>query len=178
MFKFASAALSAAFLLAVPAAAAVIDVPVATGFYLETEGTGDFLIDSADAVADGYGESLLADLSVVFDTASPLTTATGSFTLRGDEGELLYGDLSGVSFGDDLVTLSFGNLTGAAAAAFGPLLSVEMFFFGGFELPIDGASYEVSLFAQGGEAPAPVPLPAGIVLLGSGLAALALRRRR
>lgn len=182
MLKTLSAALlaSLAFFAAPASATPVIDVPVASADFVEFGGTGDLTIFAAPAAGldFSYNGDLFADLTLDFAVADPYATAGGSFNLWSDDGLVLTGLLSSVSRQADLLTLVFGDLDGALAASFGRALSFDMFFFDGVGADplaalVDGGSYEVALTGV----PAPVPLPAGALLLISGVAALAGLRK-
>lgn len=182
MFKFVSAAVTAAF-LALPASAAVIDLPFGTAEYFETEGWSDLVISNDFALIDVLDGTFEAFVSLSYDAANPTGDFFGDILLSSGAETVVSGVLSGFDVADGSVLLAFDELSGSQADLFGGLLSMDLAFLDLFEANplaslVDGESYAVAGFAAGAEAPAPVPLPAGIVLLGSGLAALALKRRR
>lgn len=188
MKLLATALFAALTLTTAPAMAApvdpVLDAPFAKGTALVERGVTDFLIFGAETYASGVElqGNLTSDLAVVFETADPYATADASFTLLSDGATVLSGLLSSVSLGQDsVINLVFGDLTGDLAAAFGAALTLELAFLDNlgadtFALLQDGGDYNVAFVAAG--APAPVPLPAGGVLILTGLGALGLMRRR
>lgn len=169
---------------AVPATAAVFDVPVATGYYTEFGGAGDLTMFDGDAAGEGFDHTgaLLADLALSFDQDDRYDSAGGTVTLRSVEGEVLVSGVldSILAEADDLLSLSFSGLTGTAAASFGPVLAAQIYFFDGLGADplgamMDGGVYEFALTAAGD--PAPIPLPAGAVLLVSAFGVMVLRRK-
>ncbi len=188
MFKLLSAAILA-FLpmgaLAAPVTSPVIDVPVATGEFVSFDGTGDFLGFDAAAAGQGFTANgdLLADLALTFDLVDPYTGTAGFFSLRDNGAVRLDGVLGAITAGTDMLSLMFTDLTGDLAGVFGDSLSVQLYFFdllGDDPLAalIDGGSYEFTYLVEGVSQPAPIPLPAGGLLLLSGLGLIALRRKR
>lgn len=186
MFKLLAAAVFATLplgALAAPVASPVIDVPVATGEFVSFGGRGDFLAFDAPATGQGFmiANDLSADLSLNFDLADPYTDFDGFFTLRDGTATVLEGVLSAVMPNADMLSLMFSDLMGDLAPVFGPELAVDLFFFdmlGDDPLAAlaDGGSYEIAYLVEGAGQPAPIPLPAGGLLLLSGLGVMATRR--
>lgn len=188
MFKLLSAAVLALLpmgALAAPVATPVIDVPSVTGEFVSFGGYGDFVGFDAPATGQGFvaNGDLLADLSLSFDLADPYADTMGFFSLREGTDLRLDGVLGSITAGTDMLSLMFTDLTGDLASVFGDGLSVQMFFFdmlGDDPLAalMDGGSYEFTYLVEGVSQPAPIPLPAGGLLLLSGLGLIALRKKR
>ncbi|TBN38345.1 hypothetical protein EYE42_13030 [Paracoccus subflavus] len=187
MFKFLSAAILGLLPLgasAAPVASPVIDVPLASGAFVAFDGRGDFLGFDAPAASQGLAVTgeLEADLSVNFDLADPYGDADGAFALRDDGLTVLEGFLDTITPGSDMLSLIFTGLSGDLAAAFGDGLTVDLFFFDSLgDDPLaaltGGMNYDIAYVVEGIAQPAPIPLPAGGLLLMSGIGLLALRRR-
>lgn len=170
--------------LAAPVASPVIDVPVVSGDFVSFDGRGDFLGFDAPATGQGFpfAGDLSADLGLNFDLLDPYGDAAGFFALRENGTTLLDGVLSAITPGTDMLSLVFTDLTGDLALIFGNALTVELSF---LDLPgddplamlIDGGGYDFTYVVEGNAQPAPIPLPAGGVLLMSGLGLMVLRKR-
>lgn len=185
MFKYLAAALIALLPLAGQSASAatvpVIDVPAATADYVGFDGAGDLLVFGAPATAMDLAHSgnLFADLALSFETADPLGTETGMFALWDDAENLVIADLVSIAQSADLLTMFFSGMTGPRATDFQAGIHVSLFFFDPMGLsPLsaltEGSSYDVAMMIE----VAPIPLPAGAVLLVSGLGLLMLRRKK
>lgn len=164
--------------LAAPLSSPVIDVPLATGEFVSFGDRGDLLSFDAPATGRGFviGGDLAADLTLDFDLADPYRGAGGFIALRDDGRAVLDGVLGAISAGEDMLNLSFGDLTGDLASDFGKGLRVELFFLdpqGDDPLGAltNGGSYDIAYVV------APIPLPAGGLLLVSGVGLLTIRAR-
>lgn len=162
----------------------IIDIPFATADYFEIDGAGNLEIALAEGVADGVPASgpVIVDLFIDYDPADPLGTIDGALFSSDDDGFFLDGLLVDAGYVEDadILQLLFGDLSGSAADAFGPVALVEIFIiepllgtsdpFSGF---VDGTAYDVA-----GTVQATIPLPAGLPLLGGALVLIAAIRAR
>ena len=160
--------LLAAIALAAPlaAGAATIDVAVLEG--------GDVELSTFDAPVD---EGLLS-LAVGYAGADP-SEPEGGFEVLAGGAPALAGAAEGLAApGDGTLVLSFGEIDGALAAAFGGGARVTLDFGGAL------GPDPLAALAQGGAYEAvsidlaPIPLPAAGLLLAAALAGLAALRRR
>ncbi|PWR02634.1 hypothetical protein DKT77_10660 [Meridianimarinicoccus roseus] len=161
----------------------LIDIPFASADFLDLGGFGDLSILGAEGLASGTPQSgtLSLDVLISFDTTDPAGTIGGALFSMDDNGAFLDGTLVQSGFDGDILQLLFGNLTGSAAADFGPFALLEaVFLFPALGTdPLsqltDATTYDV--FGTLSSA-TPVPLPAALPLLAAGLGGLVLLRRR
>lgn len=170
---------------AVPVASPVIDVPFATGEFISSDGQGDFLGFDAPAAGQGFihGNELVADLSLTFDLSNQYSNVDGFFILRDQDKTLLAGVLNTLVPRTDMLLMSFTELSGELASIFGNGLAIELSFLDMLgDDPLAALStkksYDFSYVVESGVQPAPIPLPAGAVLLISSLGLLSMRRNR
>lgn len=164
--------------------ASVADVEYAEPFV----GEGELAIVLADvdgstgAMPNGFAT---LDIVAGFGTADPTDSSDFAFggflDVSDDDGQFLVGDLSSISFGTDLIELSFNNLIGNAAGSFGSTVIATISFddmpgADPFSAFVDGKIYGASVDIS--SAVAPVPLPAGLPLLIAGIGGLAVVRRK
>lgn len=115
-----------------------------------------------------------------FALDDPTMDLTGGFEVLDVDGSFLSGELFAVGFTENVVELQFNNLSGSSSGSFGTSVLMEILF--GFDVPqanpfsafADGEFYEASITVSN---IAPIPLPAGIVLLLTALGGLILVRR-
>lgn len=184
MLKRCATACLLAMLPLYASAATVIDVPIATGDFTSFKDSGDFLSFGSPATGQGFdvGSDLTADLQLNFNLAAPYSNASGFFSLADGSSTLLDGVLSRIVPSDSALSLMLTDVQGSLSSIFGNVLSIELTFFDDLgENPLasltNGNSYEFSYVVEGISQPAPVPLPAGGLLLLSGFGLLAIRSR-
>lgn len=120
---------------------------------------------------------------VSYALSDPTSDLTGGFDVFDANGLVLGGDLFAVGFTEDVIELQFTNLTGSAAGSFGATVLMLIAFDDPFdELGpnpfadlVDGLFYDASLTISN---VVPIPLPAGLPLLLTGLVCTALIARR
>jgi hypothetical protein len=158
--------------------------------YLEFAPDGDLSnfgaeVDSTDGVSpNGFIE---IGFGVGFSLADPTTGLSGGFDIFDEDGFFLGGDLFAVGFAEDVIELQFDNLSGSGAGLFGTSVLALIAFdnpLGANPLGslVDGefysASVTISNVATSASTVAPIPLPAGLPLMLTGLASIVLLRRR
>lgn len=169
--------------------AATLSASVADVEYVEPfVGEGELSIvfadidGSTDATPNGFAT---LDIVAGFGTADPTDPSDFAFggflDVSDDDGQFLVGDLSSISFGTDLIELSFTNLIGSAAGSFGSSVNAtinfdDMLGINPFSAFVDGDFYGASVEIS--SAVAPVPLPAGLPLLLVSLGGFAVLRRK
>ncbi|WP_295046805.1 hypothetical protein, partial [uncultured Paracoccus sp.] len=158
--------------MAAPVASPVLDVPLATADVVSFDGLADLLAFDAPATGQGFAvpSDLLADLTLTYDMGHPYDGAQGVLAFHSGGRTLLDGVLWSVLPQTDALFLVFGDLTGDLAAVFGDGLRVGLVFFDPLgDDPLaalaDGGRYDFALTVEAATQPAPVPLPAGGLLL-------------
>jgi hypothetical protein len=120
-----------------------------------------------------------------FSLADPMTGASGGFDISDEDGIFLSGDLLALGFIKDVIELQFGNLKGSAAGLFSSsVLAMIAFdnplgdnpFASLFEGDSRSASIVISSIAD--STVPPIPLPAGLILLLTGIGGIFLLKRR
>lgn len=160
--------------------------------------TGDPTVVAGQATVDfAFGELIVLDQFVTSTSGDDVASAdtvfassdavTGGFSISDSSlTELAGGDLIASGFTDNTIEFLFGVLSGTAASAYdsGQAL-VEVDFgsvFSGrtsiFDQLVDGDFYSATVTVSAVTAIAPIPLPAGIVLMLSGLVGLGVASRR
>jgi len=130
----------------------------------------------ADSLATGISGSIASDNT--FTSGSMTVTDGGAGWLSGTLIDLA---VASDPAGDDTITMLFDDIAGTAGAEFGDFVVAELT--GEFGATPFGFTAPMSTFGVSGSATfsgatsavAPIPLPAGIVLLASALGLLALR---
>lgn len=141
--------------------------------------TGVFGITSTDGVT--LEDPVTGFLDVTFAAALPNAADFGTLELSDDRGLVILGDFVGLGISGTTLELLFDLLDGSFAADFGSqvLLSFDVSNAGApfsFDTLSDGDILEGSAVIAGGVSP--IPLPAGLPLLGAGLFGLWLLRQR
>lgn len=156
----------------------------ATTDYIEFGARGDFssfgsAVTSTDGITlTGPGE---IGFGVGFDLSTPTVGADGGFNIVDNSGEFLAGDLLAVGFTTNSIELQFGNLTGSGAGGFGTSVLALISFdtalganpFADFK---DGAVMASDITIA--NIISPIPLPAGLPLMLTGLGLVAVLKRR
>jgi hypothetical protein len=154
--------------------------------FLDLGGSGELLGLGAVTSASGIaGAGLAIAFGLGYDASDPSGTALGGFDVTNKAGDVvLAGELVAVGSETARIELIFDSLLGPAAGLFGgaALMLVDFEGLGGidpFEAFADGTGYGAQVTLSSLPAPpAPVPLPGGLVLIVTGLGALAALRRR
>lgn len=134
---------------------------------------------------NGVSVSGIAEIGfgVSYALSDPTTDLTGGFDVFDANGLVLGGDLFAVGFTEDVIELQFTNLSGSAAGSFGSSVLMVIAFedpfdelgTNPFDDLVDGLFYDASITIS---TVVPIPLPAGLPLLLTGLVCTALIARR
>lgn len=155
--------------------------------YLEFGPDGDLFTFGGEVdYTDGIDLTGFAEIGfgVGFSLTDPEGDAAGGFSLFDDTGHVLGGDLEAVGFFEDTIELLFGTLTGSGTGVFGDQVLATIIFDdplgpNPFTSFLDGESYVASIsLASVRQLPPTVPLPAGLVLILSGLGGFVMIGRR
>lgn len=156
--------------------------------YLEFAPDGDLSTFGAEVdFTDGVSPNGFTEIGfgIGFSLADPTTGLSGGFDIFDEDGFFLGGDLFAVGFIEDVIELQFNNLSGSGAGSFGTsVLALITFddplganpFASLFDGDSLGASITISDVAS--STVAPIPVPAGLPLLLTGLGGIVLLRRR
>jgi len=135
-------------------------------------------VDTTDGVSTvGFTE---IGFGFGYSLSDPSGDFSGGFDVFDEDGEFLAGELLAVGFTEDLIELQFGNLGGAGAGVFGSSVLIMISFDDSlgpnpFSAFVDGDVLGASISIA---SVAPIPLPAGLPLLLTGIGGIALLRRR
>lgn len=140
-------------------------------------------VDATDGVAPvGFTE---IGFGIGYSLSDPTGDFSGGFDIFDEDGEFLAGDLLAVGFTEDVIEFQFGNLTGSGAGDFGASVLALIAFddplgLNPFESFFDGDSLGASITISSvvDTSPAPIPLPAGLPLILTGLGGLLVLRRK
>lgn len=137
-----------------------------------------FVIGDVDGETGvSVGPNPFLSFGLGFDLLDPVSIFLGGFGIDSDNGQFLSGDLLAVGFTENVIELQFGNLAGSGAGSFGSSILATL-------TSRDFGTDPFGALAGGGFTTASVtvvsvvPLPAGIALLLSAIAGLAILRRR
>lgn len=140
-------------------------------------------VDATDGVSpNGFTE---IGFGFGYSLADPTGDFDGGFDVFDESGEFLAGDLSAIGFTEDAIELQFGNLSGSGASSFGSSVLMLISFdepiganpFNAF-VDFDSLGASISIASVADTSVAPIPLPAGLPLLITGIGGIALLRRR